>query len=292
MAEQSALVGLAAPIERAGRYAFGAGDLLLEVDPNAGGRVTVFAIAGKNLLIGPEIDPKNYGSTFWTSPQSDWGWPPIAEIDNLPYAARVVGSTLVLTGPTSRQLGVSVTKIFTVDAETASARIEYIVHNRGNAPCMLAPWEVSRVRVDGLTFFPTGEGEYRYAAVPLRTQDAAGMTWFDYRAASIETDSKFFADGRRGLLFHVTSEAVLFVKRFADAPAAERAPGQGEIEIYANAAHTYVELENQGPYRAIAPGESLSYRVDWFLRELPPGIEAKLGNPALIEFAESIVRQS
>ena len=155
---------------------------------------------------------------------------------------------------------------------------------------MLAPWEVSRVSTDGLTFFPTGDGEYDCGAVPLRTQAAAGMTWFDYDAAEIGSDSKFFADGKRGLLFHVTRDRTVFVKRFADAPAADRAPNQGEIEIYANAAHTYVELENQGPYRVVGPGESMRYRVAWLLRRLPDGVETKVGNLALIEFVESIVR--
>jgi hypothetical protein len=279
-----------APIARGGRFVFVSGDLTLEIDPEVGGRVTAFALGGRNLLIGPEVDPRNYGSTFWTSPQSDWGWPPVAEIDDRAYAVAFDGAKLVLTGPTSERLGVSVTKVFALDAAIGSATIEYVIHNRGPVSKMLAPWEVSRVGVDGLTFFPTGEGEYDCGAVPLRTQTAAGMTWFAYDRAQIAGDSKFFADGKRGLLCHVTRDRTVFVKRFADAPAAHRAPNQGEIEIYANGAHTYVELENQGPYRSISPGESMRYRVEWFLRRLPDGIEARVGNLALIELVERIVR--
>jgi hypothetical protein len=289
MAEQDPSLPVV-PIERGGRFVFASGNLTLEIDPEVGARVTAFALAGKNLLIGPDVDPHNYGSTFWTSPQSDWGWPPIAEIDNFAYAARVEGERLVLTGPISERLGISVTKVFALDGATGCAQIEYVVHNRGRAPTMLAPWEVSRVSIDGLTFFPTGDGEYDCGVVRLRTEDAAGMTWFEYDAAKIAADSKFFADGKRGLLFHVTHDRLAFIKRFSDTPAADRAPNQGEIEIYANAAQTYVELENQGPYRAIGPGESMRYRVDWFLRGLPDGIEAKMGDSALIEFVESVVR--
>jgi len=278
-----------APVEKNGRFVFASGDVVLEIDPQAGGRVTVFALAGQNLLTGPEIDPNNYGSTFWTSPQSDWGWPPVAEIDHLPYAALVENGALVLTGNASQRLGIAVTKIFTFDPGSRSAAIEYIVHNRGSAPRLLAPWEVTRVPPNGLTFFPTGQAEYKYAAVPLRTQHAAGMTWFHYDAGAIAADSKFFADGSRGLLFHVAG-GVIFVKRFPDLPDGSHAPGEGEIEIYANAAHTYVEIENQGAYRALAAGESMSYRVEWFLRKLPAGVEARVGNHALIEFVESLVR--
>jgi hypothetical protein len=279
-----------APVERDGHFVFSSGDVTLEIDPAVGGRVTVFALEGKNVLTGPEVDPLNYGSTFWTSPQSDWGWPPIPEIDNLAYEVRVENEKLVLSGPTSVKLGVSLTKIFAFDGAGCSASIEYVVTNRSSVPRTLAPWEVTRVRPNGLTFFPTGAGEYACGTAPLSTRDAAGMTWFEYDAATIAADSKFFADGSRGLLFHVTADRSVFIKRFSDTPPEKRAPGQGEIEIYANGLHTYVELENQGPYGVILPCESISYRVEWFLRKLTDGILAKPGNPALVELVEGIVR--
>jgi hypothetical protein len=279
-----------APVEQNGRFVFSSGDVSLEIDPEVGGRVTAFARGGQNLLTGPEVDPLNYGSTFWTSPQSDWGWPPIPEIDSLAYEIRVDDERLVLTGATSQKLGVSVTKIFAFDGARCSASIEYVVTNRTSVPRTLAPWEVTRVRPNGLTFFPTGAGEYSYGTVPLSTRDAAGMTWFEYDAATIGADSKFFADGSRGLLFHVTADRSVFIKRFSDTPAEKRAPGQGQIEIYANGLHTYVELENQGPYGVILPSESISYRVEWFLRRLPDGILAQPGDPALVELVESIIR--
>ncbi len=280
-----------APVERNGRYVFSSDDVTLEIDPSVGGRVTAFALAGQNVLTGPDVDPLNYGSTFWTSPQSDWGWPPIPEIDSDAYEALVESGRLLLTGKSSPRLGISVTKIFAFDGATRKACIEYVVENHAREPRTLAPWEVTRVRTNGLTFFPTGKGQYRYGTVPLATRDAAGMTWFEYDAAAISADSKFFADGSRGLLFHVTDDRSVFIKRFSDTPAEKQAPNQGEIEIYANGAHTYVEIENQGPYSEILPSESISYRVEWFLRSLPDGIEVKPGNPALVELVEGIVRQ-
>ena len=286
----SADASLVTPVEQSGRYVFTAGDLTLEVDPQVGGRVTSFALAGRNLLTGPSVDPGNYGSTFWTSPQSDWGWPPLAEIDNQPYAAVVADSKLVLTGATNQRLQVSVTKTFSLNAATRSARIEYVINNKGSAQRMLAAWEVTRVRPNGLTFFPTGQGSYSYGSNPLTTQDAAGMTWFNYQASAIPVDSKFYADGSRGLLFHVAADRTVFIKRFSDAPGASHAPSEGEIEIYANGAHTYIELENQGAYVSIGPGASTSFAIEWFLRDLTAGIDVTVGNPALIAFVEGVVQ--
>ena len=113
------------PIEKNGRYIFSSGDLAIEIDPRVGGRVVSLSLGGRNFLTGTDVDPNNYGSTFWTSPQSDWGWPPPPEIDNLPYASAIAGTKLVLTGSTNAKLGVSVTKTFSFDAATSSLAIEY-----------------------------------------------------------------------------------------------------------------------------------------------------------------------
>ena len=58
-------------------------DVRLEVDATRGGRITALRLGDRNLLSGAEVDAINYGSTFWTSPQSAWGWPPVAEIDEV-----------------------------------------------------------------------------------------------------------------------------------------------------------------------------------------------------------------
>src|SRR5262249_30269718 len=70
------------PVQRNGRWALDFGDLSFEVDPQIGGRVTTFALASVNLLTGPDVNPDNWGSSFWTSPQSVWNWPPPPQIDN------------------------------------------------------------------------------------------------------------------------------------------------------------------------------------------------------------------
>src|SRR6476659_4809949 len=104
---------------RAGRHILDMGDVALEIDPTVGARVTGLLVEGRNLLTGPDVDPGNHGSTFWTSPQSAWGWPPVPEIDSAPFQPSLEGedhvgpgTTLVLRGPPSPRLGVAVEERF------------------------------------------------------------------------------------------------------------------------------------------------------------------------------------
>ena len=75
------------PELRDGRHVLAWDDVSFEVDARTGGRVTALRLGGRNLLTGPEIDAGNFGSTFWTSPQSAWGWPPVPEVDHHEYRA-------------------------------------------------------------------------------------------------------------------------------------------------------------------------------------------------------------
>jgi Domain of unknown function (DUF4380) len=274
-------------VEKNGRFVFSSGNLAMEIDPRVGGRVVSFSLEGQNFLTGTDADPQNYGSTFWTSPQSDWGWPPPPEIDSSPYKSAVSGKSLVLSGATSPKLNVSVTKTFSFDEATSSVTIAYAIANHGSSPLSLAPWEITRVHTGGVTFFPTGSATYDYGNKSLVTTQAAAMTWFKYDAATIAVDSKLFADGSGGFLAQVDRDTV-FVKKFSDVAADQHAPREAEIEIYANRAHTYVEIENQGSYGPLMPGTSTSWTVRWTLRKLPVDVDASVGSAALVAWVRGI----
>jgi len=110
-----------------------------------------------------------------------------------------------------------------------------------------------------LTFFPMGDGGPRKGPQDLlNTTIVDGVAWFAYDAAAITADQKLFADGREGWIAHVDGD-LLLVKSFADTLPAQAAPGEAEIEIYANAGHTYVEVENQGAYVSLAPGAATTW---------------------------------
>jgi len=261
------------------------GDVRLEVDAARGGRVTALRLGERNLLSGAEIDAVNYGSTFWTSPQSAWGWPPDAEIDSAPYAGILDGEAVVLRGPASRALGVSVEKRVEVDRARRAFTLSYRVVSHAPAPVRLAPWEVTRVQPNGLTFFATGAG--RYAPSDLPAQDVDGITWVHHDASVVVGHQKLYADAGEGWLAHVDADA-LFVKTFDLVPRAAHAPGEAQVEIYASSLHRYVEVEQQGACETLAPGGALAWRVEWRVRRLPPEVAREVGSAALVRLARAV----
>lgn len=271
---------------RHSRHAIELEDLRFEVDPGVGGRVTSFSLGGVNVLSGPDVDANSYGSTFWTSPQSDWGWPPPAEVDQAPYSLRADGDALTLTSAPNAALGVRVTKQFSPDRLRGAIVLKYTIHNLSKARKRYAPWEVSRVHSRGLTFFPTGS----LSSGPLRMERRGAGTWFAHDPNQLDdVGLKSFAAGTQGYVAH-TAHGLLYVKSFAEVVPELQAPGEAEVEVYAN--NRYVEVEVQGPYTVIQPGASISWTVRWYLRKLPPNVVASVGSADLLAFAAGVLRPS
>jgi uncharacterized protein DUF4380 len=265
------------------------GDVVFEADARAGGRITALRIGGRNLLTGPDIDPGNFGSTFWTSPQSGWGWPPVPEIDHQPYRPSIEGHAIVMRGDRSPTLNVEIEKRFSADEARGAIVTEFRIQNLGPSPFETAPWQITRVRPGGLTFFPTGGGVFPPSNLAVR--EAHGVTWYAYNAAAITSDQKLFADGREGWLAHV-DEAVVFVKCFAPVARAQQAPGEAQIEIYASPSHAYVELEIQGAYGALASDAFTDWQVTWLVRRLPDGLDRQAGAAELVEHVRRVVSEA
>jgi hypothetical protein len=260
----------------------------LEIDAAVGARVTALSLAGRNLLTGPEVDPLNFGSTFWTSPQAHWGWPPIIEIDSAPYEVSSDGEAIVMKGPPCAALGVSIQKRFQVDRARGAFVLSYRVVNCGAAPVQVAPWEVTRVQPNGLTFFVTGAGTYAPTDLPVR--ESGGVTWVRHDAAVIAGHQKLYADAGEGWIAHVDGD-VLFLKTFELVPREVHAPGEAQVEIYASSLHRYVEVEQQGACVGLGVGESLDWRVEWRLRRLPAAVlrEVAVGSPVLVHHVRELV---
>ncbi|HSY38070.1 MAG TPA: DUF4380 domain-containing protein [Polyangia bacterium] len=274
------------PEVRDGRYVLAWDDVSFEVDARTGGRVTALRLAGRNLLTGPEIDAGNFGSTFWTSPQSAWGWPPVPEVDHHEYRVAIEDSAIVMRSAPSASLGVEIEKRFAADRARGAVLFEYRIHNLGAAPIQTAPWQITRVGPGGLTFYPSGEGAFPPSNLGVR--DALGATWYDYDRALITEHQKHFADGREGWLAHVDGDALL-VKTFPAVPRAAHAPGEAQIEIYASPAHTYVEVEAQGAYETVEPGGALTWQVVWLARRLPEILPISVGSEALLAHVRALV---
>jgi hypothetical protein len=280
------------PALSAGRYVFRFGEHELIVDPARGGRVLAFGLQGQNVLTGPEVVragdaamQNNFGSTFWTSPQSDWGWPPESALDTAPYLASVAGNVLTLASDPGEKMGYAVTKRISADAARGRVSLEYALRNV-SATKPAAPWEISRVAKRGLVFFPSAS-----AAEPstLGSERIGGVAWVDIGSAPAG-DSKLFQDGSEGWLAYVDGDQVL-IKTFEDVPRAEQAPGESEVEVFVSGDFGYVEIEQQGRFATLAPGAASSWRVDWYLRRRPPELEARVGNADLVRWArEQIAR--
>lgn len=256
------------------------------IDSSNGGRIMEFGYRGRNVLVtsGPQV-----GSTFWISPQSLWGWPPPVEIDSAPYAVRVDKESVTLTGNVSSTLGVYVIKRFTVDSGVPAVNIEYAVVNAQAGPVKVAPWEVSRV-AGGLTFYPSLSRRLAISNLPV--MESCGYVWYAYNPLLIGGGGipKLFDTSRGGWIANV-NQGLLFLKIFDNIKAQEAAPGEAEIEVYAHpdSDHPYVEIEQQGPYSTLAPGERLTWKVQWRLYEVPAGLDISPGGEALMRWVENLL---
>ena len=269
-----------------GIYRWTFGNVTFEVDATHGARVTGFSFGTENILTGPKVNALNFGSTFWTSPQSDWGWPPVVEIDSGLYTVTGEGADLWF-GSAVGSLGIAVSKRFRVYSDQEAVEIEYVMENRSDKARSVAPWEISRFPVGGITFFPAVGGIQPSST--LAAHEAAGAIWFDNDPGSAVEPSKLFANGSEGWVAHVDiARRMLLIKTFPKIDPGQQAPGEAEIELYADLAHTYVEVEQQGAFRALEPGERATWTVTWRLRRLPAGLDATVGNKNLLALVRAL----
>lgn len=292
----AATSGQAAPIKRSNAaYDFSVGtDVVFTVDPTVGGRVIAMSLAGTNAIVGSGNSTTDYGSTFWTSPQSDWDgnpsttgdWPPPTAIDSDPYTVAIDGSHLLLTGPAYSPRGISITKDFSADASTGWVTLQYTIN--ATQALHAAPWEVTRVPRGGVAFFMLDAGA-AYSAGPLTVTQSGGAMWWDdsSKSASSPSGAKLIADGSGGWLAYARG-GILFLKKFPDVPSTSLAPGEGDTEIYPGSG--YDELEAQGPYSAIPAGGKLTWATSWRVAPIPASVTVSPGSSTLLAFAQQQAR--
>lgn len=283
-----------APIENhGGHYSIKAGGNVLEVDPVKGGRITALKHDGKNFLTDSTVNNFNWGSSFWPSPQSDWNWPPPAEIDNQPYTASVNGNVLKMVSRKDAKFGLIVTKEFSGNKREGSFTLKYSITNASGELRKVAPWEVTRVHTNGIAFFPYGEGDRRGGLIPS-TIEKDGICWFVYDSTKVPSkgDTQLYADGAEGWFAQINGNIIL-VKKFPDIPFEKNAPKEGEVELYANRApfeKSYVEIEHQGAYEELEPGQTSTWEMTWTLKKIPAAVKPVAGNPELVKYARQFVK--
>lgn len=271
------------------------GNVTMTIEPGIGGRIVGFALGGKDILLqasavaGTE-NANNFGVTFWPSPQSAWGWPPLAEIDRLAFVSESTDGTVSMTSQQATLPDgavIALTKRFAPVAGKDAVDVTYQLANKGSVPVTLATWQIARVRAGGLTFFKLGAGGV--SSDKLATVTAGGTQWYAYEAdVVVAQGQKTFADAV-GWVAHLEGD-LLFVQAYPDVIAGAAASGEAEMELYADPSHTYVEIEPQGAVGVIAAGaEGPAWTVRFFLTRLPSAIKAEVGSLELVEFVEQLI---
>ncbi|MBO4819889.1 MAG: YidC/Oxa1 family insertase periplasmic-domain containing protein [Prevotella sp.] len=235
------------------------GDVKMTIDPSEGGKILSYKYKGQEAISQMPMR-EAYGSTFWTSPQKEWNWPPVQEYDKGPYTMEQNGNTLVLTSDVSKKLGFRIRKSFTTDQKSEAITVTYTIINESGVEKQVAPWEITRVLNEGLIFFDAPAEQITPAGViPFKT--AFKAAW--YTTDEANDNRKINADGKGWLAY--LNKGLLMVKKFEDLNTNQPAPDEAEIQVYVNRGKTYIELESQGAYTKLAPGESLSWTVKWWL---------------------------
>jgi len=281
----------------AGKYALAFGQTYLEIDPMNGARITALRVGGAtgmDVILDQSVNAgtanaDNWGSTFWPSPQT-WPWPPtsatsIGAINTSPYTVTMDASSLTLTSGVAASPTVSVTKKFSADLAKEAVVIDYTVTNGGTAAVTVAPWEITRMGMGSITFYPQGTGAPTaggtFALPP--TTSGAGATWFQHTGSA--TQYKLLSDGTGGWIASAIGDLIL-VKAFTDIPAGAAAANEAEIEIYS--AQTYVEVEQQGAVQTLMPGASLNWTVRWYARKMPA--PATVGSADLVTYVQNLIK--
>lgn len=258
-----------------GIYSLEMADVLMEVDPAAGGRIKTMAIDGFNLLTGPEIDTINYGSTLWLSPQRLWYWPPPATLDREVYQVLQSYDSLYLQSGVDSTFAVSFKKSIIPQAEDTSFLVTYSIQNHSDSLQRYALWEVTRMLKDSRVHFRLEEDStLRSIREPFWNRKALDI---EVTISSQDTlNNKMYANGEGWLIY--LKDSLALIKTFPDLSYSELPPTHNEVEVYI-AKTPYQEVEQHSPFVSLSPGEVYQWQVCWYPRKIRKEADFK----ALIE---------
>jgi len=241
------------------KYSIQMNDLTMTID-SKGGKILSFKYKDAEVISQIRF-PEAFGSTFWTSPQKEWNWPPVPEYDKQPYTVEVKGASLVMKSNVSPRLKYSITKEFLPDAKDNAIIVNYTITNESDETRKVAPWEITRVQNgDGLIFFDADVAKITPPNL-MDFKEEYGAAW--YQPDVTNQNRKINADGK-GWLAYATN-GLLLVKKFQDLEPSQPAPNEAEIQVYVNRGKAHIELESQGAYTTLEPGKSLTWTVRWYL---------------------------
>ena len=256
-----------------GKYTLQNGERTMVIDAAKGGKILSLKY-GEREVISQLRWPEAFGSTFWTSPQKEWNWPPVPEYDKRPYTVEQKDGVLTLTSEVSERMKYRIRKAFAVDERDGAFVITYTIINESDEVRRVAPWEITRVQNEGGLIFFEAPVEGITPAGLMDFKDAFGAAW--YQTDETNGNRKVNADGKGWLAYY--NNGLLLVKQFDDLDASQPAPDEAEIQVYVNRGKAHIELESQGAYTTLQPKESVNWTVRWYLQpsDLPVEPSEKL----------------
>ena len=249
-----------------GKYIIKNGEVTMTIDTN-GGKILSFKY-GNQEAISQTTFPNSFGSTFWTSPQKEWNWPPVPEFDRNPYTVEN-GDRFVMTSQVSQRLKYRIAKTFVPNKKDQSIAVTYTIKNESDETRKVAPWEITRVPNDGVIFFDAPIDAITPAGL-MNFQPQFGLSWF--QADEAQQNRKINADGKGWLAY--CANGLLMIKKFDDLNPSQPAPEEAEIQVYVNMRKTFIELESQGAYTELKPGAELKWTVTWYIAPFDGKAEA------------------
>ena len=254
------LLALLTPLASMAQQQLTVGDVTMTINPEKGARILSFQYKGQEMISQLKA-PESFGSTFWTSPQKEWNWPPVKEFDKMPYQVEERDGSLILTSEVSSRLKCRVRKEFTTDKKDNAIVVTYSIINEGDEVRQVAPWEITRVEnKGGVIFFDAPlDGITPADLMPFTAANSA--VW--YQPDEAVQNRKINADGKGWYAY--CNDGLLLLKTFDDLQPSQPAPGEAEIQVYVNRGKTFIELECQGAYTTLKPHEQLSWTVRWHL---------------------------
>jgi hypothetical protein len=243
------------------------------IDAAKGGKILSLKY-GEREVISQLRWPEAFGSTFWTSPQKEWNWPPVPEYDKRPYTVEQKDGVLTLTSEVSERMKYRIRKAFAVDERDGAFVITYTIINESDEVRRVAPWEITRVQNEGGLIFFEAPVEGITPAGLMNFKEAFGAAW--YQTDETNGNRKVNADGKGWLAYYCNG--LLLVKQFDDLNASQPAPDEAEIQVYVNRGKAHIELESQGAYTTLQPKEAVNWTVRWYLQpsDLPAEPSEKL----------------
>ena len=256
-----------------GKYTLQNGERTMVIDAAKGGKILSLKY-GEREVISQLRWPEAFGSTFWTSPQKEWNWPPVPEYDKRPYTVEQKDGVLTLTSEVSERMKYRIRKAFAVDERDGAFVITYTIINESDEVRKVAPWEITRVQNEGGLIFFEAPVEGITPAGLMDFKDAFGAAW--YQTDETNGNRKVNDDGKGWLAYY--NNGLLLVKQFDDLDASQPAPDEAEIQVYVNRGKAHIELESQGAYTTLQPKESVNWTVRWYLQpsDLPVEPSEKL----------------